>query len=54
MIRVTTPILRSVTRWWMMSAQYTESDLQFLSYKAVISRARHALEWLLNVLAIDK
>jgi hypothetical protein len=37
-----------------MSAQYTESDLQFLSYKAVISRARHALEWLLNELAIDK
>jgi len=34
-----------------MSTQYAETDLHFLSYKAVISRARHSLQWLLKELA---
>jgi hypothetical protein len=34
-----------------MSAQYKESDLQFLSYKSIISRARVSLEWLIRELA---
>lgn len=34
-----------------MSAHYAESELQFLSYKALISRARHSLEWLLGELS---
>jgi hypothetical protein len=34
-----------------MSAQYAESELLFLSYKAVISRARVSLEWLIKELS---
>lgn len=34
-----------------MASEYSERHLQFLSYKAVISRARHSLEWLLKELA---
>ncbi len=34
-----------------MAAQYADSGVHFLSYKAVISRARHSLEWLLKELA---
>jgi hypothetical protein len=37
-----------------MSAQYAESDLQFVTYKTVISRARYSLEWLLKELTTDK
>ncbi len=33
-----------------MSVQYTESDLQFLTYNAIISRARNTFEWLLKEL----
>ena len=36
-----------------MSSSYTESDVHFLNYKALISRARHSLEWLLCELATD-
>jgi len=34
-----------------MSAQYKEADLQFLSYKGIISRARVSLDWLIKELA---
>jgi hypothetical protein len=34
-----------------MSAHYKEADIQFLSYKSVISRARVSLEWLIKELA---
>jgi hypothetical protein len=33
-----------------MSVQYSESDLQFLTYNAIISRARNTFEWLLKEL----
>jgi hypothetical protein len=33
-----------------MSAHYKEAELQFLSYKAIISRSRISLQWLLNEL----
>ncbi len=36
-----------------MSAHYAEADLQFLSYKAVISRSRVSLQWLLKELAVN-
>lgn len=36
-----------------MSSNYTESDVQFFNYKALISRARHSLNWLLNELGTD-
>jgi len=35
----------------VMSAQYKEADLQFLSYKCIISRARVSLDWLIKELA---
>jgi len=35
----------------VMSAQYKEADLQFLSYKSIISRARVSLDWLIKELA---
>ncbi|MBL8890854.1 MAG: VRR-NUC domain-containing protein [Planctomycetaceae bacterium] len=34
-----------------MASQYADSGVNFLSYKAVISRARQSLEWLLKELA---
>ena len=34
-----------------MSAQYKEADLQFLSYKSIISKARVSLDWLIKELA---
>jgi hypothetical protein len=34
-----------------MSAHYKEAEVQFLNYKAVISRARFTLEWLLKELS---
>jgi hypothetical protein len=34
-----------------MSPHYPEADLQFQTYNALISRARNALQWLLNELA---
>jgi hypothetical protein len=33
-----------------MSAQYSEANLQFLTYNAIISRARNTFAWLLNEL----
>jgi len=36
-----------------MSSSYTESDVHFLNYKSLISRARHSLEWLVNELGTD-
>ena len=37
-----------------MSAHYDEPDIQFLSYKALISCARHSLEWLLQELSVAR
>lgn len=36
-----------------MSAHYQEADLQFLSYKSVISKARVSLEWLVKELSTN-
>ncbi len=36
-----------------MSSHYPESDLQFLTYNALVSRARNALEWLLEELSMS-
>ena len=36
-----------------MSSSYTESDVHFLNYKSLISRARHSLQWLLGELGTD-